>query len=133
MNFQNLLKELDALNFPAEKYAITSSGPLAVRGIRPARDIDLVVMDDLWLELGQKYPIKKMEYCDSISIGSIEVLGNFRGENLYSPKEQIAKADLIDGRRYVNLEMIVAFKKALGRDKDKHDLELINDYLLSTR
>ena len=130
MNFQDLLKELDALNFPAEKYAITSSGPLAVRGIRPARDIDLVVIDDFWLELGQKYPIKKMEFCDSISIGNVEILGNFRVKNLYSPKEQIAKADLIDGRRYVNLEMVMAFKKALGRDKDKRDLELINNYLL---
>jgi len=56
-------------------------------------------------------------------------LGNFRGENLFSEDEQIAKADIIDGHRYVNLDMITVFKKALGREKDLNDLELIKKYL----
>lgn len=129
MKFTILLEELDKLDLPKDKYAITSSGPLAVRGIREAKDIDLVVTEDLWQELGKKYHIEEKPVCDIIHIGNIEVLGNFRGENLFSGDEQIAKADIINGHRFVNLDMIIAFKTALGREKDLKDLELINKYL----
>ena len=133
MHFSQLLEELDKLNLPKDKYAITSSGPLAVRGIREAKDIDLVVSEDLWRELGTKYLVNKKPICDTINIGSIEVLGNFRGENLFSGDEQIAKADIIGGHRFVNLDMIIVFKTALGREKDLKDLELIKGYLLENK
>lgn len=129
MNFLTLLEELDKLDLPKDKYAITSSGTLAIRGIRQAKDIDLVVTEDLWEELGAKYGIKEKPICDSIHLDDIEVLGNFSGENLFSVDEQIAHADIIDGRRYVSLDMIIAFKTALGREKDLKDLELIKEYI----
>lgn len=128
MNFKDLLKELDALDLPKDQYVITSSGPLAVRGIREAHDIDLVVTPKLWEALKQKHPVKEMGLCDSIQIGNIDILGNFRSERLFTSEDQINQADVIDGHRYVNLETIIAFKKQLGRDKDKRDLELIKDY-----
>ena len=106
MPFQTLLRELDSLGLPAGEYAITSSGPLAVRGIRPAGDIDLIVTDRLWAKLSAKYGVTMQGNNGSIRIGNIEVLGDFQGERLYPSEEQIAKADIIDGHRYVNLEMI---------------------------
>ena len=75
---------------------------------------------------------KEMELYDSIRIGNIEILGNFRGERLFTSEDQINQADVIDGNRYVNLKTIIAFKNQLGRDKDKRDLELIENYLAKT-
>ena len=40
-----LLKELEKLNLPKDKFAIFGSGPLAVRNLRTANDLDLIVND----------------------------------------------------------------------------------------
>jgi len=128
MDFSKLLEELNSLNLPADQYAITSSGVLAVRGIREAKDLDLVVTDSLFGELAKKYPVTNSEYNDSIKIGNVEILGNFKGGGLYTNEDQIKSGEMIDGHRYVNLDMIIAFKKALGREKDLKDLELIESY-----
>lgn len=114
---------------PSNEYAITSSGPLAVRGIREAKDIDIIVNDKLWQELIKKYPVKQMSFNEAINIGDIEVMGNFTTNQLVPTETQIAEADIIDGRRYVNLDTIIKFKKLLSREKDLADLKLIEDYL----
>ena len=44
-----------SLNLPIGHYAITSSGPLGIRGIRLINDIDLVVDNELWQTLKKKY------------------------------------------------------------------------------
>jgi len=41
-NFLKELEELKKLNIPADSYAVFGSGPLAIRGIREARDIELI-------------------------------------------------------------------------------------------
>lgn len=128
MEFKELLRQLDKLGLLVDQYAITSSGALAIRGIRLAKDIDLVVSDELWRTLSKKFPIQQHTTHDSIQIGDIEILKNFKGERPFSDAEQIRKADIIDGRRYVNLEMIKVFKKSLGREKDLKDLELIEKW-----
>jgi ADP-ribose pyrophosphatase YjhB (NUDIX family) len=129
MRFAVLLKELDNLGLPRDQFAITSSGPLGVRGIRPSKDIDIVASESLWNELSNKYQAEHLEFNDSIKIGNIEILGNFQGEQIHSTEDQIAKADIIDGYQYVNLEMIKDFKKLLGREKDLKDIELIEKFL----
>ena len=49
------LAELKALNLPLGHYAIFGSGPLAVRGIREAADLDIIVSESLWKELLPKH------------------------------------------------------------------------------
>lgn len=129
MKLEILLEELDKLNLPADKYAITSSGPMAARGIREANDLDLVVTKELWRELSVKYPTTEKAVCDTINVGNIEILGSFRIPGFFSVEDQIARADIIDGHRFVNLDMIIAFKKGMAREKDRKDIELINEYL----
>ncbi len=126
-----LLNELDSLNLPEDKYAITSSGPLAVRELRTANDLDLVVTPDLWEELSQKYIVRKEKFA-SIQIGNIQVLGlgsHFIRADLEPAEKQIANADIIDGKRYVKLETVSKFKSILGREKDLRDIELIDNFL----
>jgi len=59
MKIDILLAELDKLNLPDDQYAITSSGPLAIRGIREANDLDIIVTPKVWTELSKKYTNKK--------------------------------------------------------------------------
>jgi hypothetical protein len=64
---------------------------------------------------------------------NIEVLfsGSFKStermNNLPSIEEQIEKAETIDGLSFVCLEYLRLFKSISGRDKDKRDLELIDN------
>jgi hypothetical protein len=59
MQFEKLLNELKKLNLPPDEFAITSSGCLAVRGIREANDLDLVVSDKLFDDLSKRKNIIK--------------------------------------------------------------------------
>lgn len=43
MKFEQLLEKLKRLNLPSEQYAIFGSGPMAVRDLKEANDIDLIV------------------------------------------------------------------------------------------
>jgi len=130
-NFQRMLEDLDALNLPSNQYAITSSGPLAIRNIREAGDIDIIVSDNLWKELSKRYSVHHLSYNDSIEIGNIQILGNWENdlERKYSTTEQIETADVFGGRRYVNLKIILHYKKLGTREKDARDVSLINEYL----
>jgi len=126
---RSFLKELDDLNLPLGEYVITSSGVLAVRGIREAADLDILVSDRLWQDLVLKYKVEKGELCDSIYLGNLHLMGNWHSKDrLYSTQEQIEGADIIDGHPYLNLNMLKEFKEKSGREKDKKDIELISLY-----
>ncbi|MBU0952468.1 MAG: hypothetical protein KKH91_06585 [Elusimicrobia bacterium] len=121
---------MDKLNLPKDQYAITSSGPLAIRGIREANDLDLIVTPKVWRALSKKYPVKK-EGFESIEIGNIHIFweGSFNKQSpIATVMEQINTADVIKGYRFVNLNLIKKFKLLQGREKDKRDLELIKNY-----
>ncbi|GAF93599.1 unnamed protein product, partial [marine sediment metagenome] len=55
------LDELKRLDLPKDKYAIFGSGPLAIRGLRENRDLDIIVKPELWEKLVNEYPIEAME------------------------------------------------------------------------
>lgn len=61
-------------------------------------------------------------------IGNIEICQTWLN---MTPKidEMIDKAEIIDGLPFVGLEYVIEWKKFMGRDKDKKDLKLIDDYL----
>ena len=67
--FEELLSELDKLKLPKDKYIIFGSGPLAVRGIRESKGLDIIVTPDLWDKLVKKYKSD----CRVIRIGRIEI------------------------------------------------------------
>lgn len=132
MNFNEALKELDKLNLPKDQYAITSSGTLAIRGLREAADLDIIVTDSLWQELSQKYPVTPKPPLDRIDIGNIQILGDgsfFIKPEIATIEQMIKTADVIDGRRFVKLELIKKFKALRDTEKDKKDIELIDQYL----
>ncbi len=130
------LDELKKLNLPKDKYAVFGSGPLAIRGLRENKDIDIIVKLDLWQRLKKKYPdkIKKTEddKAESIYIGNIQILEvNYQDWSSFinDPDRLIDQAETIQGFPFVKLEHLLECKKIMNREKDWKDIELINGYL----
>ena len=119
------IDELKALNLPAGSFAIFGSGPLAVRGMREAKDLDIIVRKDAWDELAKKFP--KNEKGTGLQIGKVEAFNQW-SPWFDDPDVLIDTAEIIDGLPFVLLEHVVSWKKAMGREKDIKDLELINEY-----
>ncbi len=123
------LEELKKLNLPKGKYAIFGSGPLAIRGLRDVRDLDVIVKDDAYEKLCAKYPRHiKTEPVNCIQIGNLEI-GNKWLNNSNQIDEMIETADIIYGFPFVKLKYVLEWKKKMGRDKDLKDVQLIEKYL----
>jgi len=121
------LKRLMELGIPDGQYAVYGSGPLAIRGIRDARDLDVAVKDRFYEELVKKYPEKergKIELGD----GEIEIYPVWNSL-MDNAEEVIDRAESIEGFRFIKLEDIIEWKRKMGREKDEQDIELIREYL----
>lgn len=133
MSFQTQLQNLKALNLPPKEFVIVSSGSLAVRGIREAKDLDVIVSDKLWTELTKRYSVFEKDGVQRIDCGNdIEILENDSGKtitHLIPVSEVFANADTIDGIQYMNLEQLKKIKLHFGREKDLKDIALIDEYL----
>ena len=122
--FEEQLTELKELNLPTSEYAVFGSGPLAIQGIRNSEDIDIIVKPKLWNNLSKKYPKEKEEL---IRIGNVEVYKNWFPW-IADVNKLIEDADIFKGIRFVKLKYVLAWKKEFGREKDKKDILLINQY-----
>lgn len=126
--FQKLLDEFKDLNLPDGQYTIYGSGPLAVRGIREAKDLDVIVLDELYQKLKEKYPADSKK--ERIKIGEIEIYPYWVWEPQITQLDNIIKrAEMIEGFRFVCLDDLIDCKKKMGRPKDFDDIKLIKDYL----
>ena len=125
--FRDNLYQIDQLKLPLKKYAIWGSGPLAIRNLRKAHDIDIVVKRDLWEELSNKYWVEGPKH-NVIRIGDMEIWNDCL--NLSNKLEEIINsAEIIEGYPFMKLSYVVEWKKYYNRDKDLHDIELIKQYL----
>lgn len=130
MEFKLLLEELKSFNLPTDQFAVTSSGTLAVRNLREANDLDVIVSEELWQELIKNYTPAMDGEMESIDVGNIQFLHKgswFTGDN----EKMINEADTIEGIRYVKLTEIKARKTGRDREKDIRDVKLIDEYLSS--
>ncbi|HPN14726.1 MAG TPA: hypothetical protein PLF71_01225 [bacterium] len=120
------LDELRLLNLPDKQYAIFGSGPMAVRGLRQAHDLDLLIKKDLWDELAKIYPLDEKGV--ALRAGHIELFSHW--EPWFKDTDQLIEtAEVIDGLPFVRLEYVLEWKKQMGREKDKQDVVLIEKYL----
>ena len=71
MKFGDLLDELIKLQLLTGEYVVFGSGPMAVRGMREARDMDILATKSFWGVLAEKYPSYKKG--KTIEIGNIEI------------------------------------------------------------
>jgi hypothetical protein len=131
-NFRDLSLSLKKLNLPPDQFVVIGSGPMAVRGIRETDDLDIMVSSSLWDELITKYPQKVDHGIAKLDLGSdIEVSGAgsaYDDPKIASFSEMMASADVIDGVRYLSLDLLKKFKQKIGRDKDLRDIDLISKF-----
>ena len=133
---RTLFEEFRRLDLRQGEYAITSSGPLGVRNIRKINDIDILLTDGYWGELKSRFAIFNEDGFIKLRLSNnVEAIysGSFDGaandSKIPTVKEQIQKAEQIQGMYFVSLEHIVLFKELSKRQKDKEDIELINKWL----
>ena len=116
------------------RYAVVGSGVMSAHDIRPHHDVDLIVTKNLFETLKndgwQSVPNRN----SVLKNGNYEVDVDYKyGE--YHPDHNglIRNAEIIDGVPFIRLGELIKFKKALGRDKDKKDIELIEQYLIKNK
>ena len=132
----NVIEEVKKLNFPIGQYVIVGSGPMAVRGLKKAHDLDIVVTREFfekckvngWEIMLWTYPEK---------IGQIYLrqndtelyldvnCGNFNP----TTEELIKRADIFEGIPFITLKDMLRFKKAYNREKHHKDIEITEIYL----
>lgn len=131
----DIFKEVKNLNLPLGEYVIVGSGPMAARGIRECKDIDILVSEKLFDSLKNKgWNAVNLEWegrkFTTLKKGIFEVDKNFcTGKFNPDTNEVIKSADLINNIPFLPLSELIKFKKALGREKDLKDIELIKNHL----
>lgn len=129
-NIDKFITELKSLQLPPEEYLIISSGPLAIHNIRECNDLDIIVSDELFAKLSEKYPVEVGENVSKIHFGNIECIHrNTKQDDEYDFDNQRAKTEIIDGIPFQDLQSCLYFKEKGEREKDKKDVELIKEYL----
>ena len=127
----NIIERVKGLHFPSGKYVVVGSGILEALGIRTANDADIAVTPDLYQALRATGEWREEERYGKIFLGEDGVDINPQlswSDYPTSTEEAIASATIIDGVPFMNLNELKRFKVALGREKDKKDIALIENY-----
>ena len=132
MNKAALLRQLETLPIPKDSYVVFGSGPLAVAGIRDAKDIDLFVSPSAYAVLkaaGWKEHYKGPGDVP-LTFGVFEAHDNWDFSK-YSPtfEHLYETAAKVDGIAFASLEEVRKWKQASGIQKHLDDIELIDEYL----
>ncbi|OGH89968.1 MAG: hypothetical protein A2507_00335, partial [Candidatus Magasanikbacteria bacterium RIFOXYD12_FULL_33_17] len=98
-----------------------------VRGIRESSDLDIIVSDKVWQDFIKKYSTKNNNK-SIIQIGNIEICKDLLPW-LDNSEELIKRSELIDGFPFSTLEDTLKLKEKFGREKDREDIKLIEEYL----
>lgn len=128
MTISDRVKEL---GFPRGSYAVFGSGPLAVRGMREAEDIDIIVTTDYFNTLklsGGWETVKLRDLHESLVKGDVSVFDSWAPDSWDIP-QMIRDAEEIDGVPFVRLETVMEWKKIRNLPKDVRDIGLIEQYL----
>lgn len=131
MEFKLLVEQLNALNLPRDQYVVVGSGAMAAHGIREANDLDVLVSLDLWDKLAKENPVVMSGKTENIELGDIQILGNgsmYRKPEIASVEDMFNTAEIIEGHRFLDLNLVKKFKLNEGREKDLKDVELIDKY-----
>jgi hypothetical protein len=127
--FKEFLRKFDQLEIPKKEYVFIASATLAIRDIREAQDLDILVTKKVFKNLKKRYKNKiKKEPYERIEIDELEIGYDWRGDE-EKVKDWIQNAENVSGYQCMKLKDVIKLKKELGREKDKKDIKLIEDYL----
>ena len=129
-----VLQKIKELNFPKDQYVVVGSGILDVLGIRKSNDIDIAVTESLHKKLKESGEWEEHKRYELIRVflkkDVYEIIPQLNWENYNTTTEEaISSAIIIEDISFMNLNELIKFKTALGREKDFKDIELIKEYL----
>ena len=132
-----IFERVKALKFPNEHYVVVGSGVMDAKGIREAKDLDIIVTPELFnacLKDGWELkPWTKKEVPGEpwLHKKSVDLMINlhYRGQPLLA-QDLIREGEIIEGVCFVKLEQLLVFKREYGRPKDFEDIKLIEAFLL---
>jgi hypothetical protein len=130
--FMDIIEKVKSLKFPFGKYVVVGSSLLGVLNIRTSNDLDIVVLPDLLKQLRETGEWKEEIKYNKIFLKKegVDIIPELSWEKYPTTTEEaIASATIIEGVPFMNLEELCEFKRALGREKDFKDIELIKSYL----
>ncbi|RMD59319.1 hypothetical protein D6821_01495 [Candidatus Parcubacteria bacterium] len=125
---QKLLKDLNELNLPLGEFVIFGSAPLAIRNLRPCRDLDILVSPVGWQQLIRLYPQYLRQNLVCLKKGKIEIFYNWPGFSHKEVSAIIKEAEMFMGFPFARLYYVWQWKKRSNRLKDKKDVELIEKF-----
>ncbi|MCL4388004.1 hypothetical protein M1567_02530 [Candidatus Marsarchaeota archaeon] len=132
MKFDEIAKKTKELDLRIGEYALFGSVPLAAHRIRESHDIDIIATHEVYYRLKrlgweeeQLANGRKMLQKDCFEVGDDWNFGVYNPD----PSMLIKDAEIIDGIPVVRLEEALKWKKALGREKDLKDVELIEEFM----
>lgn len=135
MNKEELLNEIQKLEFPNTDFIIVGGSALAIRNLRETSDLDIVVTPKLFEKLKNdnkwSYKIhpngKPKLYKDFIEVYLDVNTDDFQR----STSQLFEHADIFNQIQFIDLQKLMQLKQSYGREKDLHDIELIQTYLAS--
>ena len=131
-----IIQTVQKLDLPSSQYAVFGSGLLDVLGLKKANDIDLIVAKGLFKSLAREDSWEQCIYPDGhdgLKRPALNVELFYQSDmplcDADGVERMIQNAINIQGVRFVQLDDILTWKQALGREKDIHDIELIKEYM----
>ena len=129
----DIFQKVKSLNLPIGEYVVCGGGSLAARGIREARDVNILVLPALYQSIKEKGGWQETDYVTGEKILAMDgyqaAQSMNAGDYKVDAEKLIKSADIIEGLPFLNLSELVAYKKARGKEKDLKDIELIESYL----
>ena len=132
----DIVSRVKALNFPLGQYCVFGSGVLEIHGIRKARDVDLLVTDELYQRLKRegwrrKWIFWRTLWAKCVTNGEYEAFTNIYWGSTYRPDTRalIERAEFHDDVPFLQLSDLLEFQRHLPRAKDKQSVRLIEKYL----
>jgi hypothetical protein len=129
----NLIEDIKNLDLPYGEYSVVGSAAMSVRGLREHKDVDILVTKSLYEKLKEKgWNVKQVRLdFQVVEFGIFEASPDMVTLSNYKPDIQtiINNSEIIDGIPFSNLQDVLDFKIAMGREKDLKDVELIKNFL----
>lgn len=128
MDREDVIAGIQALGLPADQFVVVGGASMAIRGLRETFDIDLVVTQWLFDQLvARGWPSKpRPNGQPGLKLGNVEAYLDVTTPTCAPDVEWLlANADVEAGIRLVDLDTLIAWKRAYGREKDAMDVELL--------
>ena len=122
------MDELKKLNLPSDEFSVFGSGPMAIRGLKEPGDMDIIVTENLWNKLKQKYELVKKPNYEYLTVNGIDFFHDWTHPG-YDLNKLINDSDIIQRVRFVKLEAVLEWKLKRNLEKDKKDIDILKKHL----